>query len=204
MFKWFKNLFKTDHLSKDIGKVILPTVENLIPMPKVKQPKGKDISEPVWGIIRAFEENPKRFKFDMDRNPTPDYFWQDRYSQGTTGCYFRVIDRITGESFNCSVSGLPTFTPNASKTFMSYRGYICALGYALIHSEKIIGKVHNGWITPDESDLLVETIGNQYADRIMKVFHYREAKETKEERAAAIKKALDLVEERQRLCEVYK
>lgn len=189
---WFKQLF-------GIGDK-LPLATHGLPYVQ----KGKDISEPVLGIIRAFKENPKRFKFKDDGHPRPDYFRFDRYAGQTTGNYFCVLDTITGEKFFCSVSGLGCLRIGDSRTFSSRFGNLCALGFSLKKAKNLIGSVHNEWLTKDEQELLVEVIGNHQRQRIIRATEWYEYKDAKEERLAKIQKALELVKERQRLCEVYK
>ena len=192
MINWIKGLF--------CNKEEMPAYEQ-----EPKQWKAhKDISEPVLGIIKAFKQNPKRFKFRDDGHPKPDYFRFDRYVGETTGNYFCVVDKVTGEKFFCSVSGLGCLAIQDSRTFMSQFGNLCVLGFSLKKAKKLVGVVHNEWITKDESDLLVEVIGDYQQQRVIKAAEWYERKDSKEERIAKIKKALALVNERNRLKEIYK
>lgn len=57
---WFKDLFTTKDVVTDSG---LPKVSNIQPMPTVKPCKPeKEISEPVYAIVKAMQERPSTFK----------------------------------------------------------------------------------------------------------------------------------------------
>lgn len=57
---WFSDLFKTKDVVIDSG---LPKVSKYPPMPSVKPCKPeKDISEPVYAIVKAMQERPSSFK----------------------------------------------------------------------------------------------------------------------------------------------
>lgn len=104
---WFKNLFKTDQLSKDIGKVILPSVENLLPMSEIKPPKPeKDISEPVLSFVECVRANRKRFVLDSSTSIGRDTTWRP-HSNKAYRVYDKKFDRgwiIVGEVYSYSNS----------------------------------------------------------------------------------------------------
>lgn len=65
---WFSDLFKTKNMVEDSG---LPKVSNIPPMPNVKPCKPeKDISEPVYAIVKAMQERPSSFKVKIDNKLT--------------------------------------------------------------------------------------------------------------------------------------
>ena len=203
---WLSKLlgFK-DIVMPDVGKLLEDSRKESVELfSGMKNTKGKDISEPVLGIIKAFRQNPKRFKFIDDGHPKPDYFRFDRYAGETAGNYFAVVDKVTGEKFFCSVSGLGCLSIQDSRTFMSQFGNLCVLGFSLKKAKKLVGAVHNEWVTKDESALLVGVIGHYQQQRVIKAAEWYERKDSKEERVSKIKKALALVNERNRLKEIYK
>lgn len=202
MINWFEKLFT--------GGVKVDNAPFFEDPPAWKDPyeatrrSSKNISEPVLGIIRAFKKNPKRFKFITDGHPVPDYFRQGPYAGQYTGNYFCVLDKETGEKFFCSVGGLAYLGIRESRTFISQFGNLCALGFSLKKSNKLVGRVNSEWLTEDESQLLVDVIGEYHKQRIVRAVEWYERKDSKEERASKINKALDLVSERNRLKEIYK
>lgn len=63
MINWIKSLFKSDALSEDIGKVIMPPVDNILTIPEVEpcEPE-KDISEPVYAMVKSMFDRPHTWK----------------------------------------------------------------------------------------------------------------------------------------------
>lgn len=117
---WFKNLFKTDQLSKDIGKVILPDMKyDFRPKPE------KDISEPVLSFVECVRKNPKRFKVNS-------YYEQFYLSVSSMGGEYRptylytLVDTKTKEKW-CLSRGLTMasdFTANPEWITNDERNYL--------------------------------------------------------------------------------
>jgi hypothetical protein len=93
MLKWVKSLFGSTRGYEE-GYTVLPEVHNIPRMPKVKPPKGSDISEPVISFLETVRKNPKRFKVGVDCSSytvrsveeKPDYkaykIWDNKLEKG--------------------------------------------------------------------------------------------------------------------------
>lgn len=80
---WFKRIFcSQEEFNAHVDINGLPSVDNILPMPKVKPCKPeKDISEPVLSFVECVRNNPKRFDVEEHQG---GYF---HYSTGHGGEY---------------------------------------------------------------------------------------------------------------------
>lgn len=73
---WFSDLFTTKNVVTDSG---LPKVSNIPPMPTPCKPE-KEISEPVYAIVKAMQERPSSFKLISTNNTGGRSFSQTEYT----------------------------------------------------------------------------------------------------------------------------
>lgn len=106
MFKWIKESLFGNTRGYEEGSTILPEVQNILPMPKVKPCKGNDISEPVISFVGTVRKDPKRFNVAEDCNyfmvsgtiEIPEYkaykIWDKKLDRG----WYVMGSRWTGSS----------------------------------------------------------------------------------------------------------
>lgn len=193
MFKWVKSLFGSNRGYEE-GSIVLPKVLNIPPMPKVKPPKN--VSEPVYAILKAWKDNPKRFSFSTDFKYCDPCTtgWYDSY---TTAKFY---DKVSLESFDFYIR----LERNATKDydiffrkppFTTHKLYV-ALGYTLISSPS--------WMTKDEVDYLEKNIVSYYikrCERYIELIEYRKDRQRSQQNKLA---QLTKQKERDRLMELYK
>lgn len=181
MFKWIKEILS-------YGGGALPTVRTP-PMPK-------NISEPVYAILKAWKESPKRFSFSTD------FKYHDPCTTGRYDSYTTVkfYDKVSKESFDFYVR----LERNAIKDydiffinppFTVHKLYV-ALGYTLISSPS--------WMTKDEVDYLEKNIVPYYSkrcERYIEIIEYRKDRQRSQQNKLA---QLTKQKERNRLMELYK
>ena len=181
MFKWIKSLSSNTDEDR--------TVEYF------REINKSDISEPVYAILKAWKEDPKRFIFSTDFK----YFdpWSDWMDSYTT---VKFYDKISREGFDFYVR----LTESANKAydilfrsppFTSHKLYV-ALGYTLISSPS--------WMTKDEVDYLEKNIVPYYVkrcERYIELIEYRKDRQRSQQHKLA---QLTKQKERERLMELYK
>lgn len=173
---WFKRIFcSQDEFNGHVDQWGLPSVENIVPMPKVKPPKvDRDISEPVLSFVKCVRENPKRFVVKSDY----EYFGfrvtnnlvirstdPERY-------HFCLEDKVTKESWTLCKEVLLSFYDGFKETNHTY---------------------NPEWLTEDEKEYLITSVKTIFHDR-------RDRKEKLE----YIRKQRRIRDERNRLKGIYK
>ena len=200
MFKWIKeSLFGTNRGYEE-GSTVLPKVDNILPTPKVKPLKGEDISEPVYAILKAWKEDPKRFVFHslLDKDVL---FTTNRII--SLNINLSVQDFISSEIFDLSVelvNGALKYikTPefyDTTETFGKHRVYPC-LGIHINYGPS--------WITEDEIEYLKKQILPYYkkrCERYIELIEYRKDRQRNQQNKLA---QLTKQKERDRLMELYK
>src|SRR5215217_2348197 len=88
---WFKRIFcSQDEFNGHVDQWGLPSVENIVPMPKVKAHKAdKDISEPVYAIVKNMLDHPQRWKVKI----------KTTFSTHSSTTSYMIKDTKTGEEF---------------------------------------------------------------------------------------------------------
>lgn len=187
---WFKKLFGIgDEMETDIHR-----------QPYVKPCKGKNISEPVFAMLNAWRQNPKRFKLELDKSIIS--LWSDppRYGiyYGNPTSELKVVDQQGHETF---YFGLSLFSESYAD------GYTTAWNMFTSHRiYPILGSEVNSkpsWMTQDELDLIIETVKPYYLKRVN---HYRDIVESRIDRtrkASELKSEIAKQKERDRLTGVY-
>lgn len=193
MFKWLKDWCQecaqhnTDlHFKCDV------------PMPEVKPCKNSNISEPVYALIRAWEENPKRFNLSYGIDPD---FINNYNSAQQPITSIAVTDKKTSEVFGFGVVlDSPawrdsSFWPEIYPYFGEHRLYPI-LGFRLM--------LKPSWITQDEVEYLIKTVTPYYLKRVNRYRDIVESRMDRSRKASELKSEIAKQKERDRLCEIYK
>lgn len=176
MFKWIKESLFGNTRGYEEGSTILPEVQNILPMPKVKPTKGSDISEPVISFLETVRKNPKRFKVGVD-------------------CSVYILDK--------SIVEIPDY--KAYKIWDKYLGigwhvrgsrWTGSSVFLLEHSDpdlKFCDYKHAFFLTSDEKEYLIKEISS--------IMNYRVDRKAKLDKIRADRRIRDT---RNKLKELYK
>jgi hypothetical protein len=163
---WFKRIFcGQEEFGGYVDQWGLPSVKNLVPIPKVKPPKpDKDISEPVLSFVKCVQENPKRFKVTYDFE-----YYGCEVNNGVVGISkkpttynYSLVDVMTGESWSLTKEML--FTSCRQERKHTY---------------------NPEWLTADETEYLIDsvkTIFQSRKDRKAKLQQIRKERRIRDER----------------------
>ena len=181
MFKWIKDI-----LSHDSGA-----------LPPVRTPHmPKNVSEPVYAILKAWKETPKRFSFSTDFK-YHDPCTTDSYDSYTT---VKFYDKVSKESFDFYVrlegNAIKDYDIFFRKPPLTTHKLYVALGYTLISSPS--------WMTKDEVEYLEKNIVSYYfkrCERYIELIEYRKDRQRSQQNKLA---QLTKQKERERLMELYK
>lgn len=183
MLKWIKSLFSNTHEDRIVEY-----------FREINKP---DISEPVYAILKAWKEDPKRFSFSTDFK----YFDPIYATSLEDGIKIRFYDKILKESIEflvrleryAVIKDASVFFKDSP--FSSHKLYV-AFGYDILLSPS--------WITQDEVDYLEKSIVPYYfkrCERYAELIEYRKDRQRCElEKRAQLTKE----KERKRLMELYK
>lgn len=194
MFKWIKEILSYGS-GEFSGNGALPPIRTPpLPMPKVKPPKN--VSEPVYAILKAWKEDPKRFIFSEEHNFESIYV--NRPNQSLVQSEF--YDVISGETFEFGINLVSTAVKDYSSLlfkpkFGDHRLYVC-LGYIL--------KSTPSWMTGTEVEYLENNILPYYkkrCERYIELIEYRKDRQRNQQNKLA---QLTKQKERDRLMELYK
>lgn len=195
MFKWIKEILSYGSgRGYEEGSTILPKAHNITPMPKVKPPKN--VSEPVYAILKAWKEDPKRFIFSEEHGFESIYV--NRPNQSLVQSEF--YDVVSGETFEFGVDIQPTAVKDYSSLlfkskFGDHKLYVC-LGYIL--------KSTPSWMTDAEVEYLENNILPYYkkrCERYIELVEYRKDRQRDQQNKLA---KLTKQKERDRLMDLYK
>jgi hypothetical protein len=185
MFKWIKESLFGDRSSEEYHP------EHLV----VKLP---NISEPVYAILKAWKEDPKRFIFSEEHNFESIYVNVNRPNQSLVQSEF--YDVVSGETFEFGVHIQHTAVKDYSSLlfkpkFGDHGLYVC-LGYIL--------KSTPSWMTDAEVEYLENNILPYYkkrCERYVELIEYRKDRQLNQQNKFA---QLTKQRERDRLMELYK
>lgn len=180
MINWIKGLFNTE--TDDMG------------FPKMK---AKGVSEPVYAMLKAWQEDKERFTFSFKVDSQLDHrnaeFFSTVVTDTKTGEYFKFLGRPT-ESYRHTVV---VYTNYGSPPRKFAQDKICICNGITIFS-------YPSWLTMLEVEYLKAEMFPYYQKRVARyrdIIKYREQrKENTSRRNSQIAKD----KERQRLMEVYK
>lgn len=199
MFKWLKDWWQeceqhnTDlHFKCDV------------PMPEVKPCKGSNISEPVHAMLKAWKDNPKRFKLSLDKSITS--LWSDSikyhsyYSNPETE--LTITDREGKETFRFTLSLTSGSCADGYK--LGYYKFISFANHRIypVLGSSVISKP--AWMTDDEMDYIIKTVTPYYLKRVNRYRDIIESRMDRSRKASELKSEITKQKERQRLCEIYK
>lgn len=194
MIGWIKSLFKEDQLSKDIGKV-----------PEVKQAKGKNISEPVFAMLNAWKQNPKRFLLTSKTSILGlfncDGIYSYRNYHKTPSYSLEVKDKESQEVFDFGIwLGSQSYSDAYNSTHFLYSRFAKHRIYPVLDS-KVYSKP--SWMTQDELDFIIETVKPYYIKRVNRYRDIVESRIDRTRKANELKSEIAKQKERDRLTGVY-
>ncbi|WP_391560702.1 hypothetical protein [Robertmurraya sp.] len=206
MFKRIKEFFNLSGELDMSGWFDQMEAESKASMPIVKPPKGKDISEPVFAMLNAWKQNPKRFKIKECQKFSDIYY--NRWS--TTGSCrnsvlwgLNVID--TQESVQLGFSVYLEW-----EAYSDISGDLCSIFGNWFGQHKVYpvlgGKVCSkpSWMTQDELEFITKTVTPYYLNRVNRYRDIVESRVDRTRKASELKSEIAKQKERQRLSEVYK
>lgn len=195
---WFKQLFGIED-KMETDQWGLPKVTCDIPMPRVKQPKGKDISEPVFAMLNTWKQNPKRFKtyIQMDQESFGGItIHRDNYAT------FVVLDIVSNEKFSFGLYLGYEALKDIKSILYHFVPWFAAHRIYPVLGCKVSTKP--AWMTQDELDFITETVQPYYLKRVERYKDIVESRIDRTRKAAELKSEIAKQKERDRLTGIYK
>lgn len=201
MINWFEKLFGNgDNIPCDENG--LPYVKDIVPMPKVKPCKPeKDISEPVYAMLNAWKQNPKRFKLTTKQNfleiVNAPYYRTPNWSISVTDTQCNVVldfvVRLDTEAWRDI--NMNYYDSVFKRTFVQHQIY------PVLGSE-VCSKP--SWMTSDEIKFIISTVTSYYLKRVNRYRDIVESRIDRTRKASELKSEIAKQKERERLVEIYK
>lgn len=195
---WLKRIFCSQE-DFNVHANGLPKVSVEIPMPKVKPTKGSDISEPVFAMLNAWKQDPKRFKVICKVNSTNIHTLS--YGRNPTA-ELDVVDTKNPETFKFGL----WLDWEAYKDMSSLMYHFLPF-FGLHKIYPVLGcKVHYkpSWMTQDELDFIAKTVTPYYLKRVNRYRDIVESRIDRTRKASELKSEIAKQKERDRLVEIYK
>lgn len=202
---WFKSLFGIgEKIETDYNGP--PLVKDFLPMPKVKLRNAKNISAPVFAMVSAWKENPKRFTFSSTTSVYNLFNWDGGYSYNnyrkTPRYDLEVRDNDSKEVFVFGVwLSSESYSDAYNSTHFLYSRLIKHRIYPVLGS-KVYSKP--SWMTQDELDYIKEAIKPYYLKRVNRFRDIVESRLDRARKASEMKSEIAKQKERDRLTGVYK
>lgn len=191
--------------------VVMPDVEKILKEDKrhtkevfldKNNVRGRDISEPVFAMLNAWRQNPKRFKLILDKNISN--LWhesiQSYYRNPTSN--LKVNDSEGKESF---CFGLSLHTESYSDGYTT--AYHMVAKFATHRIYPVLGckvNYYPSWMTQDELDFIIDTVKPYYLKRVNRYRDIVESRIDRTRKASELKSEIAKQKERDRLVEIYK
>lgn len=198
---WFKELFGVGDKSP-CDEHGLPYVKDIVPMPKVKPCKPeKDISEPVYAMLNAWKQNPKRFKLTTKQNfleiVNAPYYRTPNWAISVTDTQCSVVldfvVRLETEAWRDI--NMNYYDSVFKRTFVQHQIY------PVLGSE--VGSKPS-WMTSDEIKFIILTVTPYYLKRVNRYRDIVESRIDRTRKASELKSEIAKQKERDRLVEIYK
>jgi hypothetical protein len=197
---WFKRIFcSQEEFNSTVDHWGLPSVDNLVPMPKVKPTKGGDISEPVLSMLETWRRNPKRFTMSVDidyKEFHSSSFYKSAYVKLT------VNDTTSNEEFifglllqNGSFEDMRSIIHHFAPWFSQHKIYP-VLGSKVTYKPS--------WMTEDELEFIIKTVKPYYLKRVNRYRDIVESRMDRSRKASELKSEIAKQKERDRLTGIYK
>lgn len=191
MIAWIKSLFKTECTT-------LPNVSCTIPIPKVKPPKGMNISEPVSTLAELWKTDKKRFQFTYEHPNIYKMYTGGNLINRDTICIITVVDKYTEEYFKFWLELSPIVIKDIWPVYrqkkFGHRVYP-VLGYNLYSQPS--------WMTCDEAKYLCDLVTPYFKERVERYSKLIDYREDRKVEAGKRQTERAKQEERQRLINLY-
>lgn len=191
-----------DTVVSDVGKLIENSRKESVELFSVtKRTKGKDISEPVFVMLNAWKQNPKRFVLKLDKDISN--LWTDTiHSYENLSSGLKVIDSESQEAFYFELSlNTDSYSDGYTTTYHMFAKFAKHKIYPVLGSEAIS---RPSWMTQDELDFIVDTVKPYYLKRVNRYRDIVESRIDRTRRASEMKSEIAKQKERDRLMGVYK
>jgi len=198
---WLSKLlgFK-DIVMPDVGKLLEDSRKESIELFSVmKGVKGKDISEPVFAMLNAWKQNPKRFKVSIKLDG--DVYGDVTYNRRPSAT-MSVYDTDGKEEFVFLV-----WLKDAASSDMKALCWFFNRWFAQHTIYPILGMDVYGkpsWMTQGELDFIIETVKPYYLKRVNRYRDIVESRIDRTRKANEMKSEIAKQKERDRLMGVYK
>lgn len=199
MFKRIKELFNLSGELDMSGWFDQMEAESKASMPKVKPPKGKDISEPVFAMLNAWKQNPKRFVLRLKLDP--DIYAELNYHRKPLVKLY-VSDTTSKEVFEFSLA-----LGDASTNDIRCLAYFFIPYFTQHKIYPVLGssvQSKPSWMTQDELEFIIETVKPYYLKRVNRYKDIVESRIDRTRRANDLKSEIAKQKERDRLTGIYK
>lgn len=198
---WLSRLlgFKDVDATQDISKLLEDSrKESAKLFSGMKNTKGKNISEPVFAMLSAWEDNPKRFKISNSINQ--EDFHSSRFYKSPSA-KLTVSDLFSKEEFTF---GLWLESDSWQDIGLMYH-VVPWFGEHKLYP--VLGCKVNykpSWMTQDELDFIIETVKPFYLNRVNRYRDIVESRIDRTRKASELKSEIAKHKERDRLTGVYK
>lgn len=197
-------------LSRLLGfkDIVMPDVEKILKEDKKqtkemfldkKNAKGKDISEPVYAMLNAWKENPKRFVLTLDlshKDLHTTSFYKSPYTK------LSVWDSIGKEEFVFGLWLKSDSWRDISNILYHHMSWLYTHRIYPVLGSSVSYK--SSWMTQDELYFIIETVKPYYLKRVNRYRDIVESRIDRTRKASELKSEIAKQKERDRLIGIYK